>query len=164
MWDLSSLTRDQTCVPWIARNILNHWITREVPRLFIWLCHVLVVALRIFDLFCGIQTLNCGMWNIIPWPGIEPNPLSLGARSLRHWTTREISQVVFFSGIFADSQYNMCTDVIHSSTSFWVYSCLGKGWYCLEIQGLWILGNHSQHWSKMWTGIFMKVIQKQSST
>ena len=30
MWDLSSLTRDQTCVPSIARWTLNRWTTREV--------------------------------------------------------------------------------------------------------------------------------------
>ena len=29
----SSQTRDQTCVPCIARQILNSWTTREVPRL-----------------------------------------------------------------------------------------------------------------------------------
>ena len=32
MWDLSSRTRDQTCVPWIARQILNHWNTKAVPE------------------------------------------------------------------------------------------------------------------------------------
>jgi len=32
MWNLSSPTRDQTCVPCIARHILNHWTTREVLR------------------------------------------------------------------------------------------------------------------------------------
>ena len=32
MWDLSSLTRDQTCTPCIGRWSLNHWTTREVPR------------------------------------------------------------------------------------------------------------------------------------
>ena len=31
MGDLSSLTRDRTRVPCIARRILNHWTTREVP-------------------------------------------------------------------------------------------------------------------------------------
>ena len=30
MWDLSSLTRDQTCVSCIGRWILNQWTTREV--------------------------------------------------------------------------------------------------------------------------------------
>ena len=31
MWDLSSLTRDQTHVPCIGRQILNHCTTGEVP-------------------------------------------------------------------------------------------------------------------------------------
>ena len=31
MWDLSSPTRDRTCVPCIGRHILNHWTTSEVP-------------------------------------------------------------------------------------------------------------------------------------
>ena len=31
MWDLSSLTRDRTGTPCIARWILNHWTTRKVP-------------------------------------------------------------------------------------------------------------------------------------
>ena len=30
MWDLSSWTRDQTCVPCIGRGIPKHWTTREV--------------------------------------------------------------------------------------------------------------------------------------
>ena len=32
MWDLSSPTRDQTLVPYIANQILNHWATRKVPN------------------------------------------------------------------------------------------------------------------------------------
>ena len=39
MWDLSSLPRDQTCVPnafCIGRQILNHWNMKEVPGLFSW--------------------------------------------------------------------------------------------------------------------------------
>ena len=31
MWDLSSLTRNQTCAPCIRRQNLNHWTAREVP-------------------------------------------------------------------------------------------------------------------------------------
>ena len=31
MWDLSSWTRDQTHIPCIGSQILNHWATREVP-------------------------------------------------------------------------------------------------------------------------------------
>ena len=32
MWDLSFLTRDQTCVPCVGVQILNHWTTREAPH------------------------------------------------------------------------------------------------------------------------------------
>ena len=32
MWDLSSLTRDQTSVPCIVRWILYYWTTRKVPN------------------------------------------------------------------------------------------------------------------------------------
>ena len=31
MWDLSSLTRDGTCIPCIERQVLNHWTTRGGP-------------------------------------------------------------------------------------------------------------------------------------
>ena len=34
MWDLSSLTRDWTCVPCIAKWILNCWTTAEAPLPF----------------------------------------------------------------------------------------------------------------------------------
>ena len=31
VWDPSFLTKDENCVPCIARQILDHWTTREVP-------------------------------------------------------------------------------------------------------------------------------------
>ena len=36
MWDLSSLTRDQTFIPCVGRWSLNHWTTREVPMYTIY--------------------------------------------------------------------------------------------------------------------------------
>ena len=33
--------------------------------------------------------LSCSMWDLVPWPGIEPNTQALGAQSLSHWTTKE---------------------------------------------------------------------------
>ena len=30
------------------------------------------------------------MWDLVPWPGIEPRPPALGAWSLNHWTTRKV--------------------------------------------------------------------------
>ena len=40
--------------------------------------------------------LNCSMWDLIPWPGIEPGPPTLGAWSLSPWTSREIPIMVSF--------------------------------------------------------------------
>ena len=39
---------------------------------------------------CSLGTLSCGMWALVPWPGIEPRAPALGAQSLIHWTTREV--------------------------------------------------------------------------
>ena len=34
--------------------------------------------------------LSCGMWDLVPWPGIQYGPPALGALNLNHWTTREV--------------------------------------------------------------------------
>ena len=47
----------------------------------------------IFILACGI--FSCSMQDLIPWPGIEPGPPALGARSLDRWTTREVPRTFF---------------------------------------------------------------------
>jgi len=52
------------------------------------LCQLLAVACRIFS--CDTWTLSCGMWDLVPWPEIEPMPPALGAQSLNHWTTRAV--------------------------------------------------------------------------
>ena len=66
-------------------------------NLFIWLCRVLVVAFRhsfsyitckFLVAACGI--FSCGMWDLVPWPGIKPEPPTLGLQSLSHWTTTEV--------------------------------------------------------------------------
>ena len=44
---------------------------------------VLVVARGLFSLWCG-------MWGLVLWPGIEPEPAALGVWSLSHWTTGEV--------------------------------------------------------------------------
>ena len=37
------------------------------------------------------------MWDLVPWPGIKPRAPTLGARSLSHWTTREVPGPCFLS-------------------------------------------------------------------
>ena len=48
---------------------LTHYISLKNIYLFIWLHQILFAACRI---------LSCGMWDILPWSGIEP----------RHWEHR----------------------------------------------------------------------------
>ena len=57
-------------------------------KLFIWLHLVLVATWSIFS--CGIWILSHGMWDLVPWPGIEPGSPALGVWSLSHWITREV--------------------------------------------------------------------------
>ena len=68
IWHLSSPTRDQTCVPCIRRQILNHWITRELPKVFFFSC---LKSL-------GIESKNSREGS--PWPGLDyrvfPVPLA----------------------------------------------------------------------------------------
>ena len=59
-------------------NLLYLFIFKYV---FISLFQILVVACRIF---------SCGMWDLVPWPGIEHRPPVLGMCSFNHWTTREV--------------------------------------------------------------------------
>ena len=71
LWNSSSFTH------WILFKIRFYFFKRN---LFIWLCWVLVVARGIFS--CGLQTLSCLRWDLVPWPGSEPRPPALGAQSL----------------------------------------------------------------------------------
>ena len=57
-----------------------------------------VSACRILS--CSILTLSCGMWDLVPRPGIEPKPPALGGQSLSHRTTREVPMYSFFHSIF----------------------------------------------------------------
>ena len=36
------------------------------------------------------------MWDLVPWPGIEPGPPALGAQSLSHWPSKEVPLHLFF--------------------------------------------------------------------
>ena len=46
---------------------------------------------------CSILTVSCGMWDLIPQPGIGPRPPSLGVQSLSHWPTREVLRLSLLS-------------------------------------------------------------------
>ena len=37
-----------------------------------------------------MQTLSCGKWELVPWPGIKLRPPALGLQSVSHWTSRQV--------------------------------------------------------------------------
>ena len=39
--------------------------------------------------------LSCGVWDLVPWPGIEPGSPALEAQSLSLCTTREVPLPTF---------------------------------------------------------------------
>ena len=90
------------------------YLFRVFVYLFIWLCCVLVVACKTFC--CTMQSLSCSMWDLVPWPGIQPRPPALGVQSLSQWTSREVpglsldnpSFVVNILSIIITSQLNTC--------------------------------------------------------
>ena len=51
---------------------------------------------RSFFSCMGVRTLSCVRWNLVPWPGIKPRALGLGAQRLSHYTTREVPQWYHF--------------------------------------------------------------------
>ena len=56
---------------------------------------VLGLSFGSHNLHWSIKTLSCGLWDLVPRPGIKPGPPILGAQSLSHWTTREVPIFIF---------------------------------------------------------------------
>ena len=70
-------------------------------------CKLWVVACRIFSRF--MQTLSCGMWDLVPWPGTKPGSPALGAQSLSLWTGRQVParswhRLASFFELYGDSK------------------------------------------------------------
>ena len=72
----------------------------------------LVGAWRIFS--CCMWTLSCGLWDLVPWPRIEPRPLHW-EHSLTRWTAREVPSFSLLKHLFSELNCNF---------SFWLrYQC-----------------------------------------
>ena len=65
MWDLGSAAGDQTRIPCIARQVLGHWASREVPVLM-YLCSV---CSFMFPVASGLRPPQ-GMWKCVLSPFI----------------------------------------------------------------------------------------------
>ena len=54
--------------------------------------HLRTLFFVCFLIYLAVQGLTCGMWNLVAWLWIKLWPPALGAWSLSHWTTREVSK------------------------------------------------------------------------
>ena len=72
-----------------------HWTSFIFYYLFIWLCQVLVVALGVLDLHCSTCNFFFLLHNVgsSSLKGEQTGPPALGAQSLSHWTTWEVSSL-----------------------------------------------------------------------
>ena len=102
------------CITILYLSFLDMCLTLLRKKLFIWLHWVPVVVLRIFS--CGIQILICSTWDLVLCPVFEPWPPALGAQSLSHWITREISSLTTFLRFIYDVVMNV--NYINSSLLF----------------------------------------------
>ena len=99
--------------------------------------------------------LSCGMRDLVPWPRIETGPPALGARSLNHWTAREVPKYSF-QKMFPLSHISLHLPIL-SETSWNI--CLPCCLHFLSLPGhqsiplgllvpLWcFLSVHHTHWS-----------------
>ena len=93
LWGLSSLTKDQTHTHHSGSVSINHWTTRGVPRDYYFLNSIYLFIwqhMRPSDFIVAWGIFRCGMWGLVPWPGIKPRSPALRAWSLCHCTTREV--------------------------------------------------------------------------
>ena len=65
----------------------------------------------------GMQTLCCGLWDLVPQPGIECGPSAFGVWSLSHWTTREVPLTSFWKW---------------ETWQYWAYLPTEVGWLAWE--------------------------------
>ena len=52
-----------------------------------------------WSLFRHAGSFNYSMWELVPWPGIEPVPPALGVQSLSCWTTRKVSPCLALNSV-----------------------------------------------------------------
>ena len=85
MWGLSSQTRGLTHVPCIARQILNRWITREVPCSYYTLSGKGRLHLRSWPM----RWLNAGSWYVWASPKaqwVKNLPAMQETQEMRVWS------------------------------------------------------------------------------
>ena len=75
---------------WAGSQCIHLFLIRiylTAPRLS---CNMQGLLLRHADSLVACRVFGCGMYDLVPCPGIEPRPPALGVWYLSHWTTRKV--------------------------------------------------------------------------
>ena len=83
-------------------------------------------------IYLTVPGLSCGMWDLVPWPGIEPRPPALGVWSLSHWTTREVPDPLLFHW----KQVCPQNPSQHGNTARWSEQARGSHLPSLTLEGM----------------------------
>ena len=94
-------------------------------------------------IYLTVPCLGCGMWDLVPWQGIEPRTPVLETWSINHWATREVHQdtVDFFFFFLAVPGLRCCMGFSLVVTSSGNSSCGAQashrgGFCCCGAQAL----------------------------
>ena len=80
LWPLASLQFISEALVWNTSQLTE---SNNPHVSFLFICFYLFIYL-------AAPGLSCSMWDLVPWPGMEPKLPALGAQSLSHWTIREV--------------------------------------------------------------------------
>ena len=70
-------------------------------------------------------SLSHSMWDLVPWPGIEPGSHAFTAQNSSHWTTREVPKVCVY--FFWMESFSTC----HLLVNFVLFSQARQKWIIL---------------------------------
>ena len=97
----SNIVRDLiTTTTYIHIYIYIYTHTRTHTHIYMFLCMCIYVHFIhfIFNFIFWLHPVTCGI--LVPRPGIEPVPPAVEARSLNHWTAREVHTLHFYLFIY----------------------------------------------------------------
>ena len=95
--ELDSQMQRNEAVPLPSHHMQK--LTQNGSKGYVLFLKYLFIYLSALGLSFSTRDLCCSMRDLVPLPGVEPRPPALGARSLSHWTTKEVPGYVLLTYI-----------------------------------------------------------------
>ena len=67
-------------------NLILHYTVHTLLPL----CLLYRIKRKYLFIYLAVPGFSCGMWDLVPWPGIKSQLLALGSWSLCHWIKTEV--------------------------------------------------------------------------